>query len=370
MDDLVSVVIPAYNAQRYIAEALASARAQTYPNLEIIVVDDGSRDETLNIVEAVTAKDNRVHLVRQPNRGVAAARNRGIELARGDFIAPLDADDIWHPEKIARQVATMRDAGPSVGIVYCWSLRVDENGCFLYRPSSVPNYVGNVYPFLVMYNIVGNGSAPLLRRKCVLEAGGYDPNFRARGGEGCEDQMLYLMIAERYRAALVPDFLVGYRMTPLAMSSNARQMSRGHKLVLSAVFARHPQLPVRMMRWSNSLFWFHLGSQSLRRGKVSSAVLLFARGLIHDPGFLLQPCFYGAVNCLAKQLISRQRDRGSTKFRFPDSSIDPEAVFVSHKPQFSSRRLAVLNRIVAATDRGELAAGLTKVPGTVATSSR
>ena len=107
---------------------------------------------------------------------------RGIEHARGVYVAPLDADDIWHPDKIARQVAAMREGGPAVGMVYAWSLRIDEAGCVLSRPASLPRYVGDVYPFLVLYNFVSNGSTPLLRRDCVLQAGGYDPSLRARGG--------------------------------------------------------------------------------------------------------------------------------------------------------------------------------------------
>jgi glycosyltransferase involved in cell wall biosynthesis len=100
----VTVVIPVYNGECFIDRTLASALAQTYDPLEVVVVDDGSTDRTPIIVEAAAARDNRIRLLRAQKSGVAAARNLGITEARGKLIAPLDADDLWHPEKIARQV--------------------------------------------------------------------------------------------------------------------------------------------------------------------------------------------------------------------------------------------------------------------------
>ncbi|WP_369726014.1 glycosyltransferase family 2 protein [Bradyrhizobium sp. LLZ17] len=105
--NLVSIVIPAYNAERFIARTLASAQAQTYEKLEIIVIDDGSTDNTRSVVEAIAATDKRLELISTPNRGVARARNLGIENARGPYVAFLDADDLWHPTKIARQVEAL-----------------------------------------------------------------------------------------------------------------------------------------------------------------------------------------------------------------------------------------------------------------------
>ena len=341
--ELVSIIIPAYNAERFIAETLASARTQTHGNLEIIVVDDGSTDGTASIVEEIASVDRRVQLLRQPNGGVAAARNLGIERARGEFIAPLDADDIWHPQKIARQIAAMRAAGPKVGMVYTWSLRIDETRHILSRPSSVPDYSGNVYPFLVLYNFVGNGSTPLLRRSGVLEAGGYDQSLRARRGEGCEDQLLYLLLAERYEAALVPDFLVGYRMSASNMSNNTWQMSRGHDLVIEAVRERHPELPPRLFRWSNSLTRFFLSRQNMRRRRLGSAALFLALSLASDPAFLLEPPFRVAAAGLWRRMLrgGARAQSGGQRSKFPESSIAPESR-ASQKAPFSRRRLEFL----------------------------
>ena len=127
---LVSVIIPAFNAAEYIRQTLHSVLAQTYQSLEVIVVDDGSEDGTGAIVEEFVEKDARVQLVTQCNAGVGAARNTAIRMARGEYIAPLDADDVWFPEKLEKQVACMEQYGEETGMVYCWSIRVDKDGEF------------------------------------------------------------------------------------------------------------------------------------------------------------------------------------------------------------------------------------------------
>src|SRR5262245_55521841 len=124
----VSVLLPVYNAERYLAETLDSALAQTHPNLEVIVIDDGSVDRSRAIAEARAERDPRVRVITKTNGGVAAARNRAIAEASGDLIAPLDADDLWSATKIERQVKRMRDGGDAVGLVYSWWAWMDERG--------------------------------------------------------------------------------------------------------------------------------------------------------------------------------------------------------------------------------------------------
>ena len=111
---LVSVIVPAYNAEAFIGDTLDSIINQTYTNLEVLVVDDGSQDRTPEIVESIAQKDPRVILLRQSNAGVAAARNLAIQKSTGDYIAPIDADDIWYPQKLEKQMQCMLTADPSV----------------------------------------------------------------------------------------------------------------------------------------------------------------------------------------------------------------------------------------------------------------
>src|SRR4051794_12933269 len=106
---LVSVIVPVFNGVEYVGEAIESALRQTYTNIEVIVVDDGSTDHTRSVVKSLAGRDGRVRLVGQANGGVARARNQGILFARGEMIAPLDADDLWAPNKIERQMSRMRE---------------------------------------------------------------------------------------------------------------------------------------------------------------------------------------------------------------------------------------------------------------------
>src|SRR3981081_1852732 len=108
---LVSVLIPAFNAEETVADTLRSVRAQSYRNLEIIVVDDGSRDNTARIVSQFESEDSRIRLIEQANSGVAAARNAAPAASSGSLIAPLDADDLWHPQKIELQVNNLGISG-------------------------------------------------------------------------------------------------------------------------------------------------------------------------------------------------------------------------------------------------------------------
>ena len=239
VDDLVSVVVPAYNAELTIQETLLSIRNQSHQNLEIIIVDDGSRDRTRELALQQATIDPRIQVISQPNGGVAVARNQGIELARGRLIAPIDADDLWRPGKIERQLRALHAGGPLVGLVYCWSAIINEDSAVT-SPGSNVTHTGDVLLPLFYGNFVGNGSAPLMRRDMVLAAGGYDPSLKARKAQGCEDWKLYLSLAESSHFTVIPDYLVGYRFTAAAMSGDVSQMLRSDAIVRGEMADRHP----------------------------------------------------------------------------------------------------------------------------------
>ena len=122
---LVSVIIPVRNGEKLVSRTLASACAQTYSPLEIVVVDDGSTDQTPEILEKATLQDARVRVFRRAPSGLPATRNFAISQARGDLIAPLDGDDLWHPRKIEKQVHAIQQSS-AIGLVYCWAIDIDE----------------------------------------------------------------------------------------------------------------------------------------------------------------------------------------------------------------------------------------------------
>jgi len=273
LEELVSVVVPVYNAAATLGATLVSVRNQTWRNLEIIVVDDGSTDTSFAIATAHQDQDARVRIIRQANGGVAAARNRGIDAAKGRFVAPLDADDMWLPSKIERQMEVMTAAGPDVGLVYTGYAMIDEAG----RVQGLPvagHAQGNVLRQLCRENFIGNGSSVLFRREVLQEIGGYDVGLRAVGAQGCEDLQLYLAIAERFQFAVVPECLTGYRLTSTTMTCDVLQMLKSVTIVLSRTVQRHPEFREEaQIHLNRATSWFMV--RALSTGRIAAAAALF-----------------------------------------------------------------------------------------------
>ncbi|MEG4203715.1 glycosyltransferase family A protein [Microcoleus sp. Pol7_A1] len=275
---LVSVIIPAYNAEPFIEETLKSVLAQTYPAIEVLVVDDGSQDRTPEIVEKIGKKDSRVQLLKQQNSGVAVARNLGIEKSKGEFIAPIDADDIWYPENIEKQVQCMLEGGEEVGVVYSWTVDLDEKGLLTggFRSFRIE---GDVYATLICHNFIGNASASMIRRSCLEKVGVYDKTLKERNAQGCEDWDLYLRIAELYQFRAVPEFSIGYRRMYNTMSTNYTTMANSQSLMLQAAKQRHPEIPDFLHRLSTSNFLLYLANQSSRNGRDRTALFWLFQAL-------------------------------------------------------------------------------------------
>jgi len=281
-EPIVSVVLPAYNAAAYIGEALASVLGQTLGSLEVLVVDDGSQDETSTIVARLAREEPRVRLVRQENAGVGAARNTGIRLARGAYIAPIDADDVWSPDKLEKQVARIEEGGDDTGMVYCWSDLIDPAGRRVgeSRPYRVE---GRVARALIVRNIIPNASVPLFRAKAISDVGGYLTRDEQGGAQGCEDWDLALRVAERHEVRVVPEALVAYREVPSGLSFRADAMLRSYEIMCQRVRARNPDLPPSLLRWSAGRFHQYLASLANKQGDHASAVRHYLRAIVSDP---------------------------------------------------------------------------------------
>jgi glycosyltransferase involved in cell wall biosynthesis len=286
MNPLVSVIVPAFNAAHLIGRTLQSVSAQTYPRLEILVVDDGSRDETSERVLEAAAKDPRIHLLRQENRGVAAARNTGIEASRGDFVAPIDADDIWFPQKLEKQTAVFRSSPPTVGLVYAGSAPIfgDRWPPRLSMPKPLE---GAVYLPLLRGNFLSNASTPLIRRECFERVGRYDPSYRDQDAQGCEDWDLYLRIAEQYAFRAVTECLVGYHQSVDTMSADWHRMHKSYRILMARVKASHPAIPHHVFRWSNAGFLLYLATKVSRAQRYGEAVKFLGHALSQDPWLML-----------------------------------------------------------------------------------
>lgn len=281
---LVSAIIPAYNAERTVAETLASVAAQTYAAIEILIVDDGSTDSTAAIAQAFCASDTRARLIRQPNSGVAVARNAAIAQCTGAFVAPIDADDLWHPDYLSILVAKAMTTQPTPGFVYAWHRRIDEAGDIIH--SGLTNSAeGSALQRMGFRNLVGNGSALLISRAALAEVGGYDPRLRAEGAEGTEDVLLQLAIAACHPIASVPAFLVGYRSRPGSLSGDGARMFESKRQALRIYAERFPDRPLlkRSWRWIRAKRALILAYQSCKRRSFGTALRTFMTAILLDP---------------------------------------------------------------------------------------
>ena len=234
----VSVVIPSYNSAAFVGEAIASTLAQSSPPYEVIVVDDGSTDDT----QAVLAEfGDRIQVIRQPNGGVSVARNVGVAAASGDWIGFLDADDVWHPQKLAIQQAALQ-RGPKLVLIasgiYDWP--VNEH------PAVDENAAGCVVPFdsLVVRNQIVT-STVLVRTQVMRWAGDFDSALR-----GPEDYDQWLRVARLGPVAVLDTRLTGYRTVAGSLSRHAANMDAGMrrilvKLAAEGAFAGKPALQRR-----------------------------------------------------------------------------------------------------------------------------
>lgn len=215
---VVSVVIPAYNAAWCVRKAIDSVLAQTFRSFELIVVDDGSTDSTPNVLASY---GNAISVVRQPNRGMGRARNAGIQAATGEFIAFLDSDDWWLPQKLERQVALMRSA-PHVGFSSC-AARVEDPEGRLLNLWRCPGWEGDflVHLFSSGADVPGSCSAVMARRQLVVEAGGFDESLR-----GVEDPDLWMRLAAVTDYACLDEAMAVVLRRPGSVSRN-REAMRG-----------------------------------------------------------------------------------------------------------------------------------------------
>src|SRR5689334_9580377 len=284
VNDLISVVIPVRNGERFIGRTLQSVLDQSYQNIEVIVVDDGSTDSSLAIAKQVAANDPRVRYHSGPRAGVAAARNCGIAQARGEFIAPVDADDLWHKDKLLLQLNALRKAGARTGVAYCWSVVIDEMDItFAYKMRKNVRFEGNVLPAMLERCFLGNASTPLIRRVCMDRVGGYDPGLYLDGAQGAEDWKLGIALAEICEFALVPRCLVGYRKLQNSMSANVVTMQRSMDLVRQWAQQRWPLLTQEYGKRERYSTYVYLARTAVESNSFGRALLLFARAIQAQP---------------------------------------------------------------------------------------
>lgn len=274
----VSVVIPAYNAVRFLPQTLSSVFAQTFQDFEVVIVDDGSTDATAQWL--TTVEETRVRFIQQPNQGAAVARNRGIHESKGEYIAFLDADDLWESTKLEQQVVCL-DTRPEVGFVHTAIRFIDDTGFDLGRILKVDHKDGYVWGDMVVRHGVRCGSTPMIRRECFDRLGVFDTTLSFG-----EDWDMWLRVAARYPVAVLNEPLVAYRQHGGNMSKDYQQILPNYLNILDQAFANAPEGKghLKAMAYGHS----HLYSAwyAYAAGNLSEARAIHQKGIQTYPGLI------------------------------------------------------------------------------------
>ncbi len=286
----VTVVVPLYQTERYIAETLASVLVQTFDDFEVLVIDDGSCDAGPALARATG--DSRVRVITQANRGLAGARNTGIREARGTYIALLDADDRWHCEKLARHVALL-DARPDVGLSYSASRLIGDDGEDL-GLSQWPQRATTTAADVFCRNPVGNGSAPVLRRAALNSIAfwdsalgrlcWFDESFRQSEDIECWTR---LAATTHWRLALVPFALTDYRVTSTGLSANTTLQLETWRRFRTKVRTYAPAVDAQHGALAEAFQLRYLARRAIKGGDGRAALRLMHEAFLHCPNVLV-----------------------------------------------------------------------------------
>jgi glycosyltransferase involved in cell wall biosynthesis len=279
MTELVTAVIPTYNYARFVARAIDSVLAQTYRHIECIVVDDGSTDDT---AEILSRYGDRLVAIRQPNRGLSAARNAGLQAARGAYVAFLDADDWWHPEKASRQVAALQQR-PDVGCVGCGRRHVALDGQTLEEFPGQPGARDRRALLrgvaLRTFWVGGSGSGAMIRRSVVERVGGFDEGLKA-----AEDWDMWLRLAATTQIDNVPDILTCITRHGSGSFRNVRRMEEAQWAVYRKLqSAPDGPLTARDLRRVRSLIYADAAWECQWTGDSLDAMRYYLRSIATWP---------------------------------------------------------------------------------------
>jgi glycosyltransferase involved in cell wall biosynthesis len=280
----VSIIIPVYNVEAYIAQTLDSVLAQTYDHLEILIVDDESPDRSIEICRRYD--DPRIQIIQQKNRGLAGARNTGIRHATGEYIALLDSDDLWAPDKIQKQVAHL-DASPQVGVSFCRSAFIDDQSQPL-GTYQMPKLKDITAPYLMCRNPIGNGSAPMIRRE-VFEAIAYeddrygpvekfyfDDNFRQSEDIEC---WIRIVIQTGWQIEGLSEAMTFYRVNAGGLSANILKQLESWEQVIAKTRTYAPDTVARWEHRARAYQLRYLARRAVRLKDGRMAVKLTHRAL-------------------------------------------------------------------------------------------
>lgn len=272
----VSAVIPSYNYGAFVGKAIDSVLKQTHPNIECIVVDDGSTDNTK---EVVAKYGDRVRYIYQKNAGLPEARNTGVKAATGEFVGFLDSDDEWEPNFVEVALSYFNKLPKGTGVVASRSVQVGLNS----EPLGLKRLLPDIDEEFTLADLIFRTrffpSAVVARKSAVVDAGYFDPNYVS------EDRDMWIRMAERHRVFIHGQRLVLIRKHPTNMSKNASSMKEKIKRTIKKAYRAYPQLHGRIFFWLRvwSFFYFQSGWTYYDQGKRLTAIGEILKSLVLWP---------------------------------------------------------------------------------------
>ncbi|MCQ8847217.1 glycosyltransferase [Alteromonas stellipolaris] len=266
---LISVVMPVYNAQNYILDALKSICDQTYQNLEIIVIDDGSTDSSKELIQSIADIDNRLKLISRENKGLISSLNEGIEVSKGQYIARMDADDLSHPERLSRQIDYL-EKHPEVGVIFSGIEYIDEYGKIIRK--KISSKTRAIEPVELLFGCpVCHPTAMFNMNKVTKIEIRYDHNFK-----NAEDFELWTRIISAHSISIMNEVLFQYRIHSGSITSQNSDSQR--KMAVNAIVKNLSSLSnsKKLKRYFFVVYNNHQGNES-RHVTLNAIAFLFIR---------------------------------------------------------------------------------------------
>jgi glycosyltransferase involved in cell wall biosynthesis len=260
----ISVIIPTYNRAHLLNRTIQSVLNQTFHDLEIIIVDDASTDGTEELIK--NFNDSRILYFRhEKNKGGSATRNTGIKHASGEFVAFLDSDDEWLPEKLEKQMEIFDKAPKTLGVVYT-AFRYEGGKSRI----TIPKYRGNIFEFILVNNCVGTASTPLIKKECFIKTGIFDEQLPCG-----QDWDLWIRLAQHYEFDFLREILVRYYPQSNSISMDKKAMINCPKMISK----KYEQYIKNSSKRTQAKHYLHLGRIYWRNGNINIGVKLFSKSL-------------------------------------------------------------------------------------------
>lgn len=324
---LVSVIMPVFNAEGTLEETILSVLNQESVCLELLIIDDGSTDGSKEIAAKYAQYDSRVSHVVQENLGAAAARNRGIQLATGEYIAPIDADDLWHPRKLSIQLGALMAAAGECALVYSPCRIININSEVLYTPFV---YLSEGYSSnqLAYYNFMRNGSSMMIAKQAAVNVGGYSTKFFDKNLQGCEDLLFALLISLRYKITYTEEILVGYRVYSGSMSTDVHRMLQSRREVARVILSESAKISGYALKLGSlSVCLRYVGRGFQKKEPALALIKEYLRAFVGDSLGTVTYSLYGMKRLILEQKL-RARERDLKLF----NDYSPSENYMAEKP--------------------------------------